>query len=1105
MAKTQGPGRIPAEYINSLKDRIPINELYTHVTGVQFIKDGSRLRACNAFRQDNHPSLTYWGKSNTLTDYGEQSNYTNKMGKIYNHIDILIEAKVCRGFYDAVQYLANYLNETIPSELLKPILLYTKNQDALYDVYNASRNTMDSMFFENTDSKTSLLLRAYCEVRKIPFDRKFFDLLEIGLWPAKSIIESILKKYDIDTDKKNDSEFLSLNRLPDIENRGIVFPLYNKHGALVGISLRNFEMPKGIWRSILPNQTIAMYGLNYAISCENINIAEGEMSRVQVAARLWDNPELAAKSIHNMFTTGSLAGNSRLPSFMNQFKRVNYYPDIQLKDIEKPFSKETIDNVLEVYNNLHAANFNSFYWDTQRNGYDLDDYLREHIDDGKNAFFKLFKSHTIKKSMPEFIKATIEQLVLEFPEVDRDSARFTYCDRFAERLYNGADQNILKALYSHLTHVDREKAQKFDSALPKKIGDSPYFTKDNCYFVEEAADKSQPNIMIKSQISEFAVRGMYKMVSQKGRFKGKTEELDVSFESAIIYACIVYPKSEVKKYVVFEPDDLVDSKKFWSKLYKADIDLAGYVKVNRESEVFFCVKNTLATTLEKFSFQSPGPHIKTFTQDLLQDTLRPSLFQRDGTLKTYLNKYVSVIEGKVCENKYINIDLSSSQFYKFGTCNESDLCEISQIVWTKLRDLHDRFLVDLLLGFAFSTPIKHILDSNINGLEVFLLGSSNSHKTSLARIIQNFYGDFATDEKVLAFSNQTPKHLEAAIQQAGACICVCDEFKVSKEYTVEILNHFHHNIYNGKSRGRLNKNSEMVDINYFNANVITTAEYTQELETSAEARYLRFDVPEIETEEIFKELNNQKILSRFKCFTPYLIAWQHNNMDTLIEKYLYYRKAIEDSIKDAPNKGRVGLQLSVILTGFYSFCKFIQSKNICSEEEADVNIQRLFTYFLAQAKKQVARSADVRLFIKFKEILAEGLMNRSINMMCFKYDQNGNIRELKTTQTNNSVANVMQYRLNPLDAGSVVYTIISYPRLLLDIQRAYNITMSNSLKIELAQHGLLQLDAKGNIPCVRIPDLNDLKSTKPCRAIVIPSSVLYDNERQSDDREPQGF
>jgi hypothetical protein len=1108
MAKTKSDSLIPASYINSLKDKAPIDRFYTKITGIQFQNINSRLRAKTQWRRDEHPSLCFFPRNNTLTDFGDQSNYVNKIGKVYNHIDLLLITKVCKSYYDAVLFLANYVGETIPNNLLKNIQHYTKRQEALNDIYLVCRNTMNAMFFDNADAKQTFMLRAYCETRKLPFDQKFFDLLEIGMWPAKSIVETICKKYELDMDKNNKDE-MSFTHFPEVENNAIVFPLYNRQGALVGIKLRTLEDEKRIFTSVLNDQALAMYGLNYALSDKNVAIAEGEMNRVAVAAALWGQTEnekdLAAKVVKQIFCTGSLANNAKLKVLEGTLNRVFYFPDVQLKDPDKKDNdRATVDNVIDVYNYLKPLEFKTIYWANQKDKYDLDDYLRENLDNRKQAYFDIFKTHNLRKNISEFLYCTIEKLVLNYADDARNSARFSFCERFSKRLFNNVDQLILKNLYSDLTGVDDDMVRQLDDAVFTQINDSDYYIKNNCYWKEET-DKN--GVVEKLQISDFIIRGQMKMTSlMKGHNKSKSEDLDVAWESTEIYAEISFHKMKAKRNVIFKVEDLVDYKKFWNNVYSAEISLINAVKKDREADVFFCIKNTLSVVKEKLSYPTPGPHMKSFATETMSNVLRPNFFVKDGTLKTYLSKYVSVIDGKVVENKILNIDLSRSVNYKFSTCNEETLMKISHTLWYKLRKLHDRTLVDGLIGFAFCTPIKHILDNNVNGLHLFLIGNSNSHKTSLARIIQNFYGDFATDDKVNAFNNQTPKHLEAAIAATGSCICVCDEFKPSKDYTVEAMNNMVHNLYNGKTRGRLNTKSEMVDINYFNANVITTAEYAQDLETSAEARYLRFYVPLINTEDIYREVNGSETLPLFKCFTPYLIAWQHNNIDTLIERYKFYYKAIEKTIKDEPNNGRIALQLSMILTGFYSFCKFLEHKEVCTKEEADKAIQELFISIQSQAKVQVARSTEVRVMEKFKTYFSEAIISNTFNVASMLYDQNDKPKQVVLSQQHNPQYFVLKYRKNPSDESSIVYAITSWRLLTLAIKRHFDFTLADSLKQEFADMGFALLDEKGNIQSTRIPDFQSIGSgkTKTSRAIIVPAKTL-NMEGNTDDREPEGF
>lgn len=1104
-AKTQGK-KIPASFINDLKAKISIHEFYTKITGIPFIKDNSRLRAKVQWRRDDNPSLTFHQRSNTLTDFADQSNYHNKAGKVYNHIDILIATKTCKSYYDSILYLANYVGEIIPADLLKSIQHYTKHQEALTDVFQACLTTLDSMFSKDCDKNRSFHLRTYCVDRCLPFDHKFFKLVEVGIWPARSIIESICKKYDIDIDKNNKEE-ISFARFPDEENKALVFPLYNKHGALVGISYRAMAAKKDVHRCILDNQPVAMYGLNHAISEERVVIVEGEMSILQVAARFW-GPEpkdeaRSTKAIKNMFSTGSLTNNSRLKYFEGEFQRVFYFNDVQLKDPDDKVKTETVDNVIDVYNTIKALEFKTVYWLNQRDKYDLDDYLREHIDEGYQAYLHIFKSHTLKKSMPGFLHRTIETLIKDFAEDTQDSARFAFCERFTSRLWNEADKNALRVLYADITNVDPDIVQQLNDSEFTQISNSPYFTKNHAYWIEEIVDKTS-GIKEKIQMTDYIIRGSFKMISLGGEKKPKSEEVTITGEKAEIYGNIHFAKLKSTKGIIFKPEAFVDHKKFWLNVYMTEIDLIDKIKEKREEAVFHCIKNTLVTTSAKFSYSTPGPHIKTMDTEGFHETLRPNLFVQGGTLNTYLNKYVSVINGKVIPNSMLGIDLAKCTYYKFGTCTEEELLQSCHMLWYKLRYLHETLLMDGLIGYALCAPIKHILDPNVNGLHLFLLGQSNSHKTSLARIIQNFYGDFATDDRVAAFSNSTPKFLEAAIQITGSAVCVCDEFKISKEFTIEMMNHIIHHIFNGVGRGRLNSQSQMIDPNYFNANVITTAEYTQDFETSAEARYLRFMVPSKNTEQLYNDINGPENLPKFKTFTPYLVAWQHQNIELLLEKYKFYKSAIEKTIEEEPNKGRIAMQMAMVMIGFYSFCKFIASKEVCTEEDADKEIQGLMLHFLTTAKVQAARSTGARMLEKFKEYFAQGIDTRKINLAVIEYDSNDKYKDHHWTQTHNQICYVWLYRKNPKDENSLHYAIVSFSGLLSELKRVFNTPFTDSLKHELAAHGYLQLDERQQIPSVKVPNPISPSTMKSVRAVVLPVS-MFTIERLNDDREPEGF
>ena len=1101
------------EYTNSLKERIPIVDFYTKVTGIQFTKVDYRLRACAAWRDDKNPSLTHHEQTNTLTDYAAQSNYRNKIGFVCNHVDILLLTKKCVNRFDAIKYLADYLGERLPKGLDKTIETYTKAEQSLLEFFEACRNNASSLFAQGADKKLGYHINLYATERDFPFDKDFFDQTELGVFPNQATLEAICNKYNINMDNKQEkTEGSSWAVIPasDYYNQAIVFPLYNEKGNLTGVNIRHVYPDRQGHKRIRKCQIItgqaSMYGLNQAISSDSVGCMEGEMNRIQLAARYWNvNKEKAIKFLKITFCTGSVNNNSMLERLRSSFKNVLYIPDVSYRDSEKKTGKDTVDTVLEVYNAFRADNFKSIHWGKRVKGYDLDDYLRENKDK-EDAYVDLLK--TSRRSIAEYIKEDIENYVNKTYKTDneKDSCRFNLVEAFCKKLYNSADKIQLKRFYAKISEsdLDTDTDISINAKLRKDLGDG-YFAEDFCYYATEVDSNGTP---VSIKISNFVVQSNFIMV-RLSNLKSITEESSGALESSEYHANIIKKNGE-KTLIILTPEDIGDSKKFWIKLLSADLNLRVGIPKGKEQDVIHCISQSLATKKEKLSFTSPGPHIRNFTETEGESVLRRNYFSPNGTLKTFLNKNVSIIDGKIYNNKDLSIDLASQKYYCFGTCTEDELYKTSDIIWTKLRKLHHTEVINPLLGFAFCAPIKHMIENDIRGLHLFLLGTSDSHKTSCARIMQNFYGNFASDETLSSFANSTIKALSNTVASAGSCVHIADEFKPSKDLTEDHMKHFMHAVYNGRSRTVSTPSQQNIDPNYYYVNLITTAEYAHNLETSAEARYLQIKVKHINTKDIYNEINAKDVIEKFKCFTPYMIAWQHRNIDMIKAKYEEYKIITESLIIGRPNANRIAMQLAMLGIGYYCLCKFIEYKQIISEHEAESEAQNNIFYLKNLAIEQFSRTEQERCVNKFIKLLKDGIFQNSMNIAKIIYDDNGTPKELKYSHGEyNKTANLIRFRTMNSKEHTESIAVISFEKLLLDMERSLNIPgkFVTSLKDELCQGGFIELDISGNIKCTKIPDIvNDFKVKKARRSIVFNLKQLesLDNGEEND-REPEGF
>ena len=69
------------EFIESVKAKIPINELYTKLTGFEFVYIDSRPRALISWREDKTPSLSLYTKENKLNSISQKTDFIKEIQK----------------------------------------------------------------------------------------------------------------------------------------------------------------------------------------------------------------------------------------------------------------------------------------------------------------------------------------------------------------------------------------------------------------------------------------------------------------------------------------------------------------------------------------------------------------------------------------------------------------------------------------------------------------------------------------------------------------------------------------------------------------------------------------------------------------------------------------------------------------------------------------------------------------------------------------------------------------------------------------------------------------------------------------------------------------
>ena len=1059
------------QFVDELMADVPITDFYTMITSETFVSVQSRLKAKNIWREDSNPSMQTVPGRNILWDFAAADEKSGGRGRGYNHIDILRMSKLASSYYDAVSSLAKYANRVVPEEFTADLAYEGNRIDFMNAVWYACCAFRDNMFRE-PDRYPSI--KKFCAERNIPFDKTFWETMNIGIWPDEATIK------DLRSDKLHDKH-------PDIKTdfvnaayKSIVFPLHTKNGTLGGFTVRDTTYKRF-------NKCIAMsncfYGLREAIAQEQVYIFEGEMNYVQYAAAMHrKHGANFASFIPYGFCTGSV--NANLDTLADQFESVIYFPDVREKKDKK--DRDTALVVIDVYNQLRAHQFMTVYWGCESDKFDLDDYIVREINN-KNWETDLQKFIC---SLPQYLYRSIEdRLITTFDDEVKNGARFGWADTFAKNLYNGADKMSLLAYYSGISadSVNQDVVDQISSSVEDKIDDG-FLSQNNCYYVLSVDSNGEK---VKTKISDFIIKPASIVVYQKSR-NSLAGEFSTTKSEAFRIQCIVQFANGRKVEVSFEPTATIDEKEFWKTISTAVVDIKRYCDDKNLSKIFSCAtKRMTASQNEIIQISIPGPHLR--NEGNRSTTLRPDLF--GGTPRTFLSRGYSVIDGEIKSNRQLKIQFESSSDFSFGIYSDSDHAEMSKVAWSKLRKIHKPEVIDRMIGFGCSTAIKHIVDKNVQSLIMFVYGLTASYKTSCARLIQNFFAEIYQDERLYNF-NSTKKAVEKTIAMLGSNLAVFDELKPNQEYDEKALGELIHHLYGGRSRTRLDTHSDLKDADSFTSNIIFTGERRLDLESSVEARHLQVRAENLAEGNLplFEFLSSTEMIPRYKCFGARLIAWQHKNIDHLIEVYNERKQGHMKDLEEHRNRARLAVQEAMIDLGFYSFAKFCQESGACSVEECEADIQSFFIQTSKDAVVQATRASEMLSTKKFVEYLKELIQTKTINMAIVK-DAG---QKASVTYTQGMRNNVLMIKFNR--GSESFYAIPSLDLLLKMINQAYgkDRAVTTSIKEDLSQVGWCKLDAKRQIAPQNVPDIGEAegKREKRMRVVVIPANVLEDDNDQ---------
>jgi hypothetical protein len=973
------------QFVESVKAKIPIDWLYTKLTGNEFSKIDSRPRAKCSWRIDNTPSLTFVPDKNILWDFTDKSENSDKNGKPYNVIDILRKCGRAVNYGHAVQMACELAGVEIPAKFQKnkkelnniPINMGNK----IIEVWNACQVNMD--FFIKNPNRRPIAMTKFFEDRNVPFEEDFLKAVNVGILPKYDVVFEILKGQGILRKGKEDKE-LNIYR-EELGDDALVFPLYNLDGGLCGFRFRQLSAKN--FAEWIPVNSPCFYNAQRFINrprSKRLMIVEGEMNLIAFARAIWNETQDKQKledALAIIYSTGSKTNSVKI--FKEELDQVFYIQDYDLSDQNERIDPKNhpilntcarIAKELEA-NDLIVADWGKLPYVQQK--FDIEAYLKHHN-------YKLSSIAEIPRiSLPRYAVNCIKAFVNTIQDEDnKRDAHIKLSFALAEKL-QFSQRKIFEEIVKKEFNLSDESVEAI-SAIDRNIDCKGYSIDESGRIILTSINDD--NIIVKPQTN------FYLRIADEITYFGNNGLIDKKFYNVEI----VINNSLIKNNEI-PANDMVDNKKLmeFTATTASLTDLIYYEPSMREKG-FWVIKSLMSTIPARTKthiFPSIGRPCENFCI---------GYFKTDHFC---LYPKVSIINGEIVENKNFEVKVSNTSIeqspYGFLILDDDQFRQAGMLFWNHLRKVHETTLIDSLIGVVFDSCARELqgvgIVQNNHGFPIYLAGQSGSYKTTAAIAAMSLVGDFKNQNNLLAW-NGTAISLEHQLIKIGVGTGTLDDLKVEEMNNKEFINLFH-SIYGSLSRTRMDPTStRMRGGNKLQCSLIVTSEgQATDIPESIAARMLVLRIVKC-THAIGKErkihLNKMnefiddsgsRNFDLMRGLMPRLIAWaQKRGIESYATSILKWKTKFEGSIGEEANNGeRPSDMIARIISAFEQVVEFCKEQGFCSEQEGNEAFQALVIFWQQKIKEQIARIQKQSSTYKVIDLLCQIIQSEAIGIRIY--------------------------------------------------------------------------------------------------------------------------
>lgn len=973
------------QFVESVKAKIPIDWLYTKLTGQEFSKIDARPRAKCSWRIDNSPSMTFVPDKNILWDFTDKTENSDKNGKPYNVIDVLRKCGGAVNYGHAVQMACELAQVEIPAKFQKnkkelnniPLNMGTK----IIEVWEACLTNRD--FFIKNPNRRPITMTKFFEDRNVPFEEDFLKAVNVGILPKYDVVYEILKGHGILKKGKDDKE-LNIYR-EELGDDALVFPLYNLDGGLCGLRFRQLSAKN--FAEWIPVNSSCFYNAQRFVNrprTKRIMIVEGEMNLIAYARAVWNETKdrkVLEDALTIIYSTGSKTNSLKV--FKEELDQVFYLQDYDLSEASEridPKNHPILITCARIAKELEANDLVVADWEKLpyvQKKFDIENYFQHNN-------YKLASLLEIPRiSLPRYAVNCIKAFVKTIQDEDnKRDAQIKLSFALAEKL-QFSQRKIFEEIVKKEFNLSEDSVEAI-SSTDRDIRCADYSIDISGRIIQTLV--TDDNITIKPKTN------FYLRVADEITYFGSNGLIDRKF-----YNVEIVINNSIIKNNEIPASDMVDNKKLMEfTATTASLTDLIYIDPMMREKGFWIIKGLMSSIPARTKthiFPSIGRPCESFCV---------------GYFKTdYFCLYpkVSVINGEIVENKNFEVKVSNTSIeqspYGFLILDDDQFRQAGMLFWNHLRKVHETTLIDSLIGVVFDSCARELqgvgIVQNNHGFPIYLAGQSGSYKTTAAIAAMSLVGDFKNQDNLLAW-NGTAISLEHQLIKIGVGTGTLDDLKVEEMKNKEFIDLFH-SIYGGLSRTRMDPTStRMRGGNKLKCSLIVTSEgQATDIPESIAARMLVLRIVKcahsigkerkihLNKMNEFIDDSGSRNFDLMRGFMPRLISWaQKRGIEHYAASILKWKTKFEGSIaEEANNAERPSDMIARILSAFEQVVEFCKAQGFCSEEEGNQAFENLVIFWQQKVKEQIARIERQSSTYKVIDLLCQVIQSEAIGMRVY--------------------------------------------------------------------------------------------------------------------------